>query len=44
MDYELIFWIVGGVLALCGLLALILPFNPEYDPKGDDPYKNCPKE
>jgi hypothetical protein len=44
MDYELIFWIVGGLLALGGLIALALPINPLYDPKGDDPYRYCPKE
>lgn len=44
MDYELIFWIVGGLLALAGLIGFFLPFNPLYDPKGDDPYKYCPKE
>jgi hypothetical protein len=44
MDFELIFWIVGGLLALGGLIALALPINPLYDPKGDDPYRYCPKE
>lgn len=41
MDFELIFWVVGGLLALGGLT---LPINPLYDPKGDDPYCYCPKE
>ena len=44
MDFELIFWIVGGLLALGGLIALVSPINPLYDPKGDDPYCYCPKE
>lgn len=40
---EVIFW---GVLGIGGLLTmLIAPFiNPYYDPKGDDPYRYCPKE
>jgi hypothetical protein len=40
---EMIFW---GVIGIGGLLALVIaPFlNPHYDPKGDDPYRYCPKE
>lgn len=26
------------------LLACVLPINWHYDPKGDDPYRYCPKE
>jgi len=36
-----------GVLALIGwaFIGLVhLPWNPKYDPKGDDPYRYCPKE
>lgn len=44
MDFELIFWIVGGLLALGGLIALALPINPLYDLKGDSPYRYRPKE
>lgn len=40
---EAIFWVVVGTIALVTLL--IAPFiNPHYDPKGDDPYRYCPKE
>lgn len=40
---EAIFWAVVGTIALATLL--IAPFiNPNYDPKGDDPYRYCPKE
>ena len=41
---ECVFW---SVLAGIGLLALILtnlPWNPHYNPKGDDPYRYCPKD
>ena len=39
---EVIFW---GIFGIGGLLTLIIaPFiNPNYDPKGDDPYADCPK-
>lgn len=40
---EMIFWGVLGVTALA--VFVIAPFvNPHYDPKGDDPYRYCPKE
>ena len=40
---EMIFWGVLGVAALA--VFVIAPFvNPHYDPKGDDPYRYCPKE
>ena len=41
---EVIFY---AVLAIGGIIAMILlnlPWNPHYDPKGDDPYRYCPKE
>ena len=44
MDYELIFWVVGGILALVSLIIMALPWNEQYDPNGDDPYRYCPKE
>lgn len=44
MDYELIWWCVMGGLALLGLVLVRLPWNDRYDPKGDDPYRYCPKE
>ena len=42
MDWELIFWIVCGVLALAFGIAIALPWNEHYGKK--DPYKYCPKE
>ena len=38
MDWELIFWVVGGILALGGLIAIALPWNPCYE-RDSDPYK-----
>lgn len=34
------------VLGIGGLLALIIAphINPQFNPKGDDPYRHCPKE
>lgn len=40
---ELIFWIVVG-LVLIGSVVYGLIVNPYYDPKGNDPYRYCPKE
>ena len=40
---ETIFWVVFGIATLA--ILLIAPhINPEYDPKGNDPYRYCPKE
>lgn len=44
MDYELIWWLVVGGLAVLTMIVLRLPWNDRYDPKGDDPYRYCPKE
>lgn len=39
---ETVFWSVVGIISL--LTFIIAPFiNPHYDPKGNDPYANCPK-
>ena len=40
---EVIFW---GVLGIGGFICLLLGaiLNPYYDPKGNDPYRYCPKE
>lgn len=41
---EIVFY---GIVAVVGLAIIIianLPWNPHYDPKGDDPYRYCPKE
>lgn len=40
---ETVYAFVIGVA--CLLFMLIAPhINPFYDPKGDDPYRYCPKE
>lgn len=44
MDFELIFWIAFGGLSALVLLISALPINWDYDPKGNDPYRYCPKE
>ncbi len=44
MDYELIFWAVLAAIELIITIIIFLPWNPGYDPKGDDPYRYCPKE
>ena len=40
---EVIFW---GILGIGGILTIILGaiLNPHYDPKGDDPYRYCPRD
>ena len=44
MDWELIWWcVMGGIAVLFGIAA-ILPWNPYYTRKKDDPYKYCPKD
>ena len=43
-DYEMIFWIVVGVVSLALMIGCLLPWNDQYDPNGDDPYRYCPKE
>lgn len=44
MDYELIWWLVMGGIAILAMIALQLPWNDCFNPKGDDPYRYCPKE
>lgn len=44
MDYELIWWLVMGGIAILAIIALHLPWNDRYDPKGNDPYRYCPKD
>ena len=44
MDYELIFWVALAIIELVIAIIIILPWNPSYDPKGDDPDRYCPKE
>ena len=41
---ECVFWWVLAGIGLLVLVAVNLPWNDRYDPKGDDPYKDCPKD
>ena len=41
---ELIFWIVLAIIGWVFIGLIHLPWNDRYDPKGDDPYRYCPKE
>jgi hypothetical protein len=43
MDYELIWWLVVSGIAVLTMVVLHLPWNDRYDPKGNDPYRYCPK-
>lgn len=43
-DAEFYFWLVCGIIAAIVMLAVYLPWNDKYDPKGDDPYRYCPKD
>jgi hypothetical protein len=43
MDWELFFWVVLGLSCLVVLIGCLLPINPYFDPKANDPYKYCPK-
>ena len=40
---ETVFYCVLGIVSLAFML--VAPhINPQYDPKGNDPYRYCPKE
>ena len=41
---ELIFWYVLAGINLLILVVALLPWNNKYDPKGNDPYRYCPKD
>lgn len=41
---EIIFYAVLDIIGLGIIIAALLPWNDCYDPKGDDPYRYCPKE
>jgi hypothetical protein len=41
---DVILACVYGLPVVLVLLAGILPINWHYDPKGNDPYRYCPKE
>lgn len=42
--FDIILAILYSIPLLALFIAAILPLNPDYDPKGDDPYRYCPKE
>ena len=42
--FDCVLAIIYTVPCLAILIACVLPLNPFYDPKGDDPYRYCPKE
>jgi len=44
MDYELIWWLVACAIGFGLWISVHLPWNDRYNPKGDDPYRYCPKE
>ena len=44
MDWELIWWVLLGIVAIFVLIASFLPWNDKYNPKEEDPYKYCPRE
>jgi hypothetical protein len=44
MDWELIWWCVIDGLGILFMIGVHLPWNDMYNPKGDDPYRYCPKE
>ena len=44
MDYELIWWLMVGFIGLIFGIGIFLPWNDQYDRKGNDPYRYCPKE
>ena len=41
---EVVFCVVLAIIGLGIIIATHLPWNDHYDPKGDDPYRYCPKE
>ena len=41
---EVVFYAVLGGIGLLLLILVNLPWNDKYDPKGDDPYRYCPKD
>lgn len=41
---EIIFCCVLVIIGLAVVIIAHLPWNDRYDPKGDDPYRYCPRE
>ena len=42
--FEVIIAILIGLPCLILIIGGLLPINPDHDPKGNDPYRYCPKE
>ena len=42
--FEIVIAILFAIPAVVLLVGGLLPLNPDYDPKGNDPYRYCPKE
>ena len=40
---EIVFYFALAIIGLVVLILAHLPWNDRYDPKGDDPYRYCPK-
>ena len=41
---ELVFWIIVIAPVVLLGIAKLIGINFDYDPKADDPYRNCPKD
>lgn len=41
---EVVFYCVLAGIGLLVMIAAHLPWNDKFDPKGDDPYKYCPRD
>ena len=41
---EVIFYVGLAIISLAAIIVARLPWNDRYNPKGDDPYRFCPKE
>ena len=37
-------WTIMAIIEIIIAIVIIVPWNPGYDPKGDDPYRYCPRE
>lgn len=41
---EVIFYCVLAGIGLLVMIGAHLPWNDKFDPKGDDPYRYCPRD
>ena len=41
---EVVFYAVLAGIGLLLMIVAFLPWNDKYNPKGDDPYRYCPKD